>query len=78
MPFKGSRYIQCPECKRKRYCVKERLPDFWIKWTCSKGHVWKVELATFEKASQLMMDQLVPKLEELFNRDNAFYARLKK
>lgn len=78
MPIKGSRYIKCPECNRKRYCTDRRLPDFKKEWTCSKGHKWIILLGTSEIINQIMLDTLLPKVSEIFNRDEAFYRRLKK
>lgn len=75
---KGSRYITCPECKRKRYCISKPLPNYWKQWTCSKGHIWKIEYGNHEKIIAIEMERIIPKLKNLFEMDDMFYRNLKR
>lgn len=74
---KNKQYITCKECKRKRYCSKIIIPDYNFRWTCSKGHSWIEIGITASRLALIMKEQLLPKIKNLFERNNAFFAALK-
>ena len=76
---KGKHYTVCPECKRKRYCItiKDKHPD-WRKTTCSQGHTWEWKIGKIEQILKIEMERLSKVLPNLFERDDMFYANLRK
>lgn len=75
---KGKRFISCPECKRKRYCSNERIPNHNFRWTCSKGHSWIETGITVNRIASAMEDYLLPNIKTLFERDDIFFNELKR
>lgn len=78
MPNKGKTLKLCPECKRNRFCIRVRLPYDYIKYTCSKGHEWKRELTNLEKAIEIELETILPKIKDAFERDGPFLSFLRK
>lgn len=79
MGIKGLKLRLCKECKKKRFCKRERIPGHNFRYTCSKGHIWVLKGVTAERVVSVMEEILTPeKLSSLFNRDNAFYKELKR
>ena len=75
---KGKRYINCKECKRKRYCSKVPIPSYNFRWTCSKGHSWIEEGITLNRITAMWQDIVGDKIKDLFERDSAFYRVIKR
>lgn len=76
---KGSKLIFCKECNRNRFCIKVPIPVYNFRYTCSKGHTWTIKGLTFGRLDVIIRDIITPKLiENLFNRDDAFFKNLKK
>lgn len=73
---KGKQYINCPECKRKRYCKTYVLNYDWREWVCSKGHEWKTKIPYIAKIAAIELERILPKIKTLFDRDDAFYREL--
>ena len=78
MANKGLKLRLCRECKRKRFCKRERIPGYNFRYTCSKGHTWTIEGFTVERLNAAMESIIIPKLTDLFNRNDAFYRALKR
>lgn len=74
---KGKKLIYCKKCKRKRYCSKICIPNYNYQWTCSQGHTWIEIGITLNRINLIMEETLLPKMMELFNRDDTFYKELK-
>ena len=76
MSNKGKRLIFCKECNRKRFCIKE-IWNSKFRYTCSKGHIW-IDNSKTSQIIILEIEQLIPKLKDLFNRDDIFFSKLKR
>ena len=74
---KGKRFIICPKCNRKRYCSFSPLPNGYRKIICSRGHEWIIKLSTLERVNNALVEQMLPRMLDLFNRDDIFFASLK-
>lgn len=77
---KGLKLILCPTCKRKRFCsYRYLLPAReWTEWTCSKKHKWTVQVGKLSQIIAIELENVLPKLKDLFNRDDTFYTHLRK
>ena len=76
---KGLKLRLCKECKRKRFCKRERIPGHNFRYTCSKGHTWTLKGVTAERVISIMGEMFTyEKLSSLFERDNAFFKELKR
>lgn len=79
MIVKGSKLLNCNECKRRRFCTRISLPGYYFKWTCSKGHSWVIKGITSERINAVMKDIFSKnKLQGLFERDDAFFKELRR
>lgn len=74
---KGSRYVFCKKCNKKRYCNTLPISYFYKQFTCSKGHTWEVELSTIEKITKSQIGMLLSNIEKLFGVDDPFYSSLR-
>lgn len=74
---KGTKYINCEECNKKRYCKKEYLGHRQIKWICSKKHYWITKIPRIEEIVAVEAEKIIPKLSSLFERDDIFFSKLK-
>lgn len=73
---KGLTLRFCKECNKKRFCKRERIPGFNFRYTCSKSHSWTLKGVTLERVVEAQKDIVGRALEQLFNRDNAFYKQM--
>jgi hypothetical protein len=78
---KGKRYFFCKECDRKRYVISidigMRNGHDLEERTCSKGHKWEVVVGPNTRIIKEEINRILPKLKELFERDDSFFANLK-
>lgn len=74
---KGTKYINCQECNKKRYCKKEYIGHRQIKWICSKGHFWITKIPRIEEIVNVEIERIVPKLRNLFDCDDIFFTNIK-
>lgn len=75
---KGLRLLFCKKCNRKRFCKRIPIPNYNFRYTCSKGHSWEIEGITVERISAMWADIALPKIKDLFERQNAFYEAIRK
>lgn len=78
MSNKGKRYLECPTCKRKRYCVSIKLGHDYINRVCSKGHSYKFKLGIPSQIINLEIEKLIPKIKTLFERDDTFFRLMRR
>lgn len=74
----GKKLIFCKECNTKRMCKKSFPHQYWIAWTCSKGHYWKFKMSRAAEIVTMELDKIIPSIQNLFNRDNVFLNYLKR
>jgi hypothetical protein len=75
---KGKRLRFCKACDRKRFCSRVPIPGFNFKITCSKGHTWIIQGITAERLQAAFEEVMLPKIKDLFNRDDIFYRSIKR
>lgn len=76
---KGLKLRFCTECKRNRFCIREKIPGYDAKYTCSKGHIWHIEKFTTEKLNDLIKATFSSeRMKSLFERDDIFFNTLKR
>lgn len=74
----GKKYLPCPFCHRKRYCIDWPIDTNYKGRICSQLHEWKVKISTFEQVNNITMNNILPTIKSLFDRDDSFYAHVKK
>ena len=70
------RVVLCETCARRRRCTVDRRND-WYYWRCSQGHAWTEEAGTLDKMTEIMKQELLPYLREMFTA-SPFLAYLKR
>lgn len=75
---KGLKILFCKECNRKRYCKSIPIPGYNFKKICSQGHSWIIKGMTVERIDAALTDTFLPKISDIFSRDDAFYRQIKK
>ncbi len=77
-PFnKDKRYLNCPECGRRRYCADTYAHGYTFR-LCSKGHENKFKTPIPTQLINLEIERIIPKLKTLFDRDDAFFKQLRR
>lgn len=74
---KGKKLRFCEECKRKRFCYIESLGNARYRHTCSKNHIWVPLPSRTDEVIAIEIERLLPKIKDLFERDDIFYKHLK-
>jgi len=69
-PKRGFRLKMCVACKRNRHCTSHVTDDWFRRWTCSQGHIWRVKMLTKERSSECLRRVYGPLLSELINARN--------
>lgn len=75
---KGKVLRLCKECGKKKFCTKVRIPGHNYRFECNKGHTWTIQGITAERVQAAIEDILLPKIKDIFERDNVFYTTLRK
>ena len=70
------RVVVCEVCARRRRCtVAYRHTRYF--WRCSQGHTWQEIAGPLEQIDEVMRQELVPCLSEMFT-DTAFCRHLRR
>jgi hypothetical protein len=72
----------CKECNKRRhvYHIASFTKDgkHYKKYRCSKGHIWDNWVGPIGEIINIEIERILPKIKDLFERDDTFFAKLKR